>query len=117
MIITDIERAINDILGISYENKANPEIKPKRGRKALGNRPTWSLNFYEPDKNTTYAVISMCIKEDFDQTLDQLAARVSACKARPKAECLKILKQLSDCGKLGYYDDYTLRFRTWKGDV
>ncbi len=114
MITSDIERAINNIFGISTEK---PATKKKRGRRPLEKQPIWSLNFYEPDKNITYAVISMCIKEDFDQTLEQLATRVSACKARPKAECLRILRNLSDCGKLGYYDDYSLRFCTWKGEI
>ncbi len=116
MIITDIEREINDILGITPDKKppANPQ---RRGRPRRGIQPIWSLNFYEPTRNTTYALISMCIKEDFDQSLDELAMRVSRCKERPKSECLKVLRELRECGKLGYYDDYTLRFHTWKGGL
>lgn len=109
---TDIENAINNILGIAKSGSAE---RKKRGRRPNEEQPVWSLNFYEPDKNITYALISMCIKEDFGQTLEQLAARVSACKGRPKSECLKVLRNLSDCGKLGYYDDYSQFFCTWKG--
>lgn len=115
MIITDIEREINDILGIATLEEKSSVTPHRRGRPPLQKQPIWSLSFYEPTRNITYAVISMCIKEDFGQSLDELAARVSRCKERPKAECLKVLRELRDCGKLGYYDDYTLRFHTWTG--
>ena len=109
-----IEREIDDILGLTHE-KRKPRHPRKRGRRALEKQPTWALDFYEPTKNITYALISMCIKEDFEQSLEELAARVSRCKSRPTAECLKVLRDLENFGKLGYYDDYSLRFRTWKG--
>lgn len=116
MIISDIEREINDILGIAPEGK--PPVSPqRRGRPPLKKQPVWSLDFYEPTRNITYAVISMCIKEDLEQSLDELATRLSRCKERPRSECLRVLRELSLCGKLGYYDDYTLRFRTWTGGV
>lgn len=115
MIITDIEREINNILGIATREDKPSAAPPRRGRPPLEKQPIWSLNFYEPTGNITYAVISMCIKEDFSQSFDELATRVSRCKERPKSECLKVLRELRECGKLGYYDDYTLRFHTWKG--
>lgn len=113
MIISETERAINDILGILPTETSVAERR--RGRPSK-NQSVWSLNFYEPEKNTTYAVISMCIKEDTCQTFDELCKRVAKAKNRPVSECKRILSQLRECGKLGYYDDYSLRFRTWKGD-
>ena len=111
---TDIEREIFEIFGITPQHPSNE--KRKRGRRPNAEQPTWSLDFYEPERNITYALISMCIKDDFDQTLPQLAARLAACKGRPKSECLKILKNLSECGKLGYYDDYSRIFCPWRGE-
>lgn len=115
MIISDTERAINAILGIPQMSTV-PQVR-KRGRRPNDEQPIWSLNFYEPDKNITYAVISMCIKEDPDQTFDELCQRVSKAKCRPVSECKKILNRLRECGKLGYYDDYSLLFCTWKGAI
>ncbi len=116
MMNSDIEREICDIFGITPTKEPLPKPR-KRGRRPLEKPPIWSLNFYEPTKNITYALISMCIKEDFDQSMDELATRVSKCKGRPKAECLKVLHEIRDSGKLGYYDDYTLRFHTWEGGI
>ena len=116
MITSDIEREICNIFGVTPDAEI-PSQPRKRGRKPLEKQPIWSLNFYEPTKNITYAVISMCIKEDFDQSIDELATRVSKCKGRSKRECLKVLHDLKISGKLGYYDDYTLRFHIWEGGM
>ena len=45
----------------------------------------------------------MCIKEDMDQTLEELAERVKKCKRRPGDECLAVLKELKEKGHLGYF--------------
>ena len=111
-----IERAIEDILGIPTNTAPKIEevvhIRPKRGRVAKGRPPIWALEFYNPEKNRTFALISLCIKDDFDQSIEQLALKLSAYKCRPPAECLKVLKRLRSINKLGYYDN-GLIFRTW----
>ena len=116
MTTSDIEQEICAIFGITPNTETQPQPR-KRGRKPLEKQPIWSLNFYEPTRNITYAVISMCIKEDYDQSLDELATRLSKCKGRSKSECLRILTDLKNSGKLGYYDDYTLRFHIWEGEI
>lgn len=108
----DIEQMIEDILGLS---KPAPVIKRPRGRARKEKPPVWSLCFYDASKNTTYALISLCIKEDPDQSLEQLALRLSAYKSRPPRECLRILKKLKAAGKLGYYDEDRF-FRSWQGE-
>jgi len=107
---TEIERAIDIILGIEPEKK-----KKKRGRKHKPKPPVWSLDFYDPANNRTYALISMCIKEDFEQSLEKLALRLSTEKGVHPTECLSVLLDLREAGRLGCYDD-SLIFRMWHGE-
>lgn len=113
MTSKEIERAIDYILGAEPEK---PKKKRKRGRQQQEKPPVWALEFYNPKKNRTFALISMCIKEDFEQTVEQLALRLSVAKCRPPMECLTVLRHLQQRGKLGYYDSETLMFRTWHGE-
>lgn len=93
-----------------------PEVKPKkRGRRPKPPTPVWSLDFYNPAGNMSFALISMCIKEDFEQSIEQLALRLSIWKMRPPRECLSVLRRLRRSGKLGYYDKDHV-FRTWNGE-
>ena len=108
----EIEKAIEEILGI-------PDTKPKqeprkRGRKPQGEIPVWSLEFYNPYKNRTFALISMCIKEDLNQSIEQLALKLSAYKCRKVSECLLVLRRLQRNNLLGYYDNEQ-RLRKWDG--
>lgn len=112
MKTSEIELLIDEILCIKKEE---PSQKRPRGRQRKEKPPLWSLSFYDPNKNTTFALISMCIKDDFDQSLEQLALSLSAYKSRPPRECLSVLRRLLDCGKLGYYDDNRV-FRVWHGE-
>lgn len=107
----EIEKAIDEILGINQ--KEEPRKKRKRGRQNK-NYPVWALEFYNPEGNRTFALISMCIKEDYAQSVEQLALKLSATKHRPPMECLTVLRQLQQMGKLGYYDDDRV-FRSWYG--
>lgn len=116
----EIERAIDYILGISHDEaeakkEAEPKIPRKRGRKKLEYIPVWALEFYNPMKNRTFALISMCIKEDFEQSMEELALKVAINKGRPPMEALAVLRSLKESGMLGYYDsDYV--FRRWHGE-
>ncbi len=110
----EIENAINEILGIS-DKKESLFSPKKRGRRKLPRQKIWSLDFYDPQQSITYALISICIKEDFDQSLEQLAMRLSIWKSRPIRECMRVLRKLKKTGKLGYYDESRV-FRTWNGE-
>lgn len=112
MKTTEIEQMIEEIL---FGKAKAPTEKRPRGRARKEKPPIWSLEFYNPSKNTSFALISMCIKENPDQSLPELALRLSAYKSRPPRECLTVLKRLEDCGKLGYYDDNRI-FRAWKSE-
>ena len=80
------------------------EEKKKIGRpQRIANLRTWAVDPGDPNNNSTLAVISMCIKEDMDQTLEELAERVKKCKRRPVDECLAVLKELKEKGHLGYF--------------
>ena len=109
----ELDRIIDEILVLGAVRSTKQ--KRKRGRQYKAPSPVWALQFYEPEKNRSFALISMCIKEDPDQSLEQLALRLSTNKRRPPSECLKILKILRERGKLGYYDDSSRIFRTWNG--
>lgn len=102
-----------------YETEIEAILSPGKPRRR-GRRPTptpkrWSLDFYNPCDNRTFALISMCIKDDFDQSIEQLALRLAMYKDVSPVEALQKLRALRGCGRLGYYDDKTLFFRTWHG--
>lgn len=110
--IIDIDRAVECILNMA----AQPEIKQKRprGRQKKDTPPIWALEFFNPEKNRTFALISMCIKDDYNQSIEDLAKKLSDLKSRPLTECLSVLRKLSQRGKLGYYDS-NMVFRLWTG--
>lgn len=115
----DIEREIEKILSLGDKGteKASVEqpTRKKAGRPATRHLiPVWALDFDDPMGNRSYAIISMCIKEDYSQSLSELATRLALCKNRPHDECLAILLRLRDDGHLGYYDDETQIFCNWK---
>ena len=64
---------------------------------------TWAVDPGDPNNNSTLPVISMCIKDDMNQTLSELAERVAKCKCRPVGECLAVLRELKKKGHLGYF--------------
>lgn len=113
MTTNETERAIEEILGVSKPDLPMPSRQ--RGRSKKPRAPIWSLEFYNPDRNRTFALISMCIKDDFNQSIRQLALRLSVYKSRPPMECLNILRMLKNAGRLGYYDSDRV-FRTWHGE-
>ena len=84
----------------------------RRGRIAAPEQPIWCVDPFSRRNSVTSAVISMCIKEDFGQTLEELAERLSRLKSRPKGECLAVLRELRQKGTLGYFDD-EFTFRVW----
>lgn len=114
MTAKEIDRAIDIILGIE-QKKEEPKIPRRRGRKKQEYIPVWALEFYNPIKSRTFALISMCIKEDFEQSLEQLALRVAINKGRPPMEALTVLRSLKEQGMLGYYDSDHV-FRRWYGE-
>lgn len=79
--------------------------RKRRGRIAAPEQPIWCVDPFSQRYSVTSAVISMCIKEDFYQTLPELADKLSILKSRPKSECLAVLRDLKKRGHLGYYDD------------
>ncbi len=111
---TEIERIIDEIL-TPAEEETPVRVPKKRGRRKNPPIPVWALDFYNPTGNRTFALISMCIKEDLNQSIEQLALRLAAYKAVSPTLALKVLSSLSICGKLGYYDDKTLHFIPWYG--
>lgn len=108
----ELDRIIDEILSLGTE-KSKKREPGKPGRRKKERSPVWALRFSNPEGNRTFALISMCIKEDPDQSMHQLALRLSAYKSRPPAECLEVITLLREKGQLGYYDDATLMFRTW----
>ncbi len=106
----DINRAVEYILSPAIP--AEVKQKKPRGRHKKEVPPIWALEFFNPEKNRTFALISMCIKDDYNQSIEELAGRLSELKARPPHECLSVLRKLSQKGKLGYYDS-NMVFRLW----
>lgn len=119
----EIERAIEKILSLgerkqvapSPEPVEKPKIKKRTGRPpSRESIPVWAIDYDDPAKNRTLALISMCIKEDYSQSLSELAMRLALCKARSHDECLEKLLELQSIGHLGYYDDATRIFCVWE---
>lgn len=75
--------------------------------------PIWQCDRNDPANNVTLALISMCIKEDMEQSIENLAIRGAANKERPVEECLAVLRELRDKGDLGYYDRMTKEWTEW----
>lgn len=75
--------------------------------------PVWAVNPFSRENSVTCAVISMCIKEDFEQTLSELAERLATLKDRPCGECLSVLRDMKKRGHLGFYDD-EFNFNPWR---
>lgn len=121
----EIERAIEKILALGEKKAEKPapksephaqtKTKKKMGRPASRDEiPVWALDYNDPANNRSLALISMCIKEDYNQSLRELAMRLALCKSRSPDECLEKLFALRDAGQLGYYDDETRFFCIWK---
>ena len=88
------------------------KVKNKVGRPPDEEDPRiWKVGELE----ITTALISMCIKEDLNQTLVELASRVAVGKCRPLGETLAVLRELEEKGDLGYYDEKTLEWTRWEG--
>lgn len=69
--------------------------------------PTWDFR----PMSATFAVISLCIKDDLNQSLEELANRLSEVKCEPVEVCYSMLKELQNQGKLYYYDGYYRKVR------
>ncbi|MBQ2742313.1 MAG: hypothetical protein IJF32_05860 [Oscillospiraceae bacterium] len=85
------------------------------GRPAQPKLPIWAVDPFDAKNSSTCAVISMCIKEDYKQTLRELAERLAVCKDRPVNECMAVLRELKKKGHLGYFvyrDGFY--FRRWE---
>ena len=54
----------------------------------------------------TSTIISMCIKEDFEQTITQLAERVATTKNVDFDAVLEQLVEMKLRGQLGFYDEF-----------
>lgn len=109
----ELDTMIDNILVLNQGEAPVPQ-KKQRGRRKKAPSPTWALDFYNPAGNRTFALISMCIKDDFDQSIAELALRVAAYKSVSPAKAQEVLLHLKKRGQLGYYDDKTLHFVKWK---
>lgn len=89
------------------------KVKNKGGRPPDEEDPRiWKVGEME----ITTALISMCIKEDLNQTLTELASRVAVDKCRPLGESLAVLRELEEQGKLGYYNDFGTDWIPWEAN-
>ena len=87
------------------------KVKNERGRPPGEDDPRiWKVRELE----ITTALISMCIKENLNQTLTELASRVAVDKCRPLGESLAVLRELEEKGKLGYYNNLGTEWIPWK---
>ena len=100
----NIEREIEKLLGIDENGGA---AKPRKtGRPSTRYLiPIWAISEEKSSKTRTLALISMCIKEDMSQSIEELAARVARCKDRPYSESLAVIRDLEERDKLGYYNE------------
>ena len=109
----DIERIIEEILGMTEkredeektEEAPPPLPKRKKGRQKVGELPIWAVGDEATSRRRTFAFISMCIKDDPEQSIEELAEKVAEFKQRPYGECLAVLRELRKKGELGYYSD------------
>ena len=87
------------------------KVKNKCGRPPDEDDPRiWKVGELE----ITTALISMCIKEDLNQTLTELASRVAVDKCRPLGESLAVLQELQEQGRLGYYNNLGTEWIPWE---
>ena len=112
--IYEIDTIVDEILKTA-DDKTSVTVKKARGRRKRDPIPTWALDFYNPARNRTFALISMCIKDDFDQSIEELAFRVAKQKSVSPAKALEVLLNLKARGQLGYYDNITRHFINWRG--
>ncbi len=105
----NIDLAIDDIL-----RKEEETCEQEKQEQPAKRRGPWALHFYDPERNLSFALISICIKENPFQSIEELALRLSIWKLRPVAECLSVLRHLKKKGMLGYYDEFRV-FRAWNG--
>lgn len=110
----ELDTMIDNILALNQKETPSAP-KKRRGRCKKAPSPVWALDFHNPAGNRTFALISMCIKDNFEQSIDELALQIAALKSVSPAIALKVLLQLKKRGELGYYDNKTLRFVQWKG--
>ena len=87
------------------EEAPPPKTKRKKGRQKVGELPIWAVGDEATSRRRTFALISMCIKDNPRQSLSALAERVSELKQRPYGECLAVLRELRKKGELGYYNE------------
>lgn len=109
----ELDAIIDDILVLG-QGKAPALPKRKRGRRKKAPSPIWALDFHNPAGNRTFALISMCIKDNLNQSLEELALQIAALKSVSPANAMETLLKLRERGQLGYYDSKTLRFVQWK---
>ena len=111
-----IERAIEEILALGKSPaEALLCAKKNRGRpKSRAYIPVWDIGNTGAALGRTIALISMCIKEDPGQSLEELASRLAEYKLRPFPECLSVLQEIRTKGTLGYYETNSLKFKQWE---
>ena len=63
----------------------------------------WATDPYDVQNNISLALISSCIKDDYNQTLGQLALRVAFLRRLPFLEVARHLTELCKQNKLGYF--------------
>ncbi len=109
----ELDTIIDDILVL---DQGDAPVPPKKtpGRPKKAPPPTWALDFYNPSGNRTFALISMCIKDDFSQSIEELSLRIATYKSVSPASALKVLLRLKERGQLGYYDNKTRHFIKWR---
>lgn len=89
-------------------------VKIARGRRKSPRPPVWMLDFNGPGHGTSLAHISMLIKEDKYQTIEELAERLADDRELTERECLRVLKKLNRKNRLGYFSDEDMRWIPWK---
>ena len=65
----------------------------------------WQTESYDNEHNISLSLISCCIKDDLQQTLGELALRVSFVRKLPFLEVARHLAELRKNNKLGYFQE------------
>lgn len=79
---------------VAFRRKENPAFDPVA-------KHWWSLG----PMGCSYAMISLCIKEDFQQTASDLAYRLAENKKIPFTATAYVVSLLRKKGRLYFYDD------------
>lgn len=121
---SDIEKK-KLVENINEHTKGELAVKLKRSKGAVEDKirrfgssknlsdDCWQLEFKNPNNDASFALISMCIKEDFKQDINTLSRKLAKIKRIKISECRMRIEELYEKGLLGYFDkDYY--FCRWK---